>query len=87
MPKKNLPPVWNENATWKSTRKDVDCRHGADRYYLVYLAAPDPQPQTNPTDREDQNISMARIKIKAEGAIGLINYAEQIADQLQRLGG
>ena len=53
----------------------------------MYLAAPDPQPQTNPTDREDQNISMARIKIEAEGAIGLINYAEQIADQLQRLGG
>ena len=65
----------------------MDCRHGAGRYYLAYLVAPDPQPQTNPTDREDQNISMARIKVEAEGAIGLINYAEQIADQLQRLGG
>jgi hypothetical protein len=30
---------------------------------------------------------MSRIKVQAEGAAGLINYAEQIADQLQRLGG
>ncbi len=43
--------------------------------------------EQNPTEREDLTKSMMRIKVEAEGAIGFINYAEQIADQLQRLGG
>ncbi len=54
---------------------------------ITQLVAASVRGEPNPTDREDQNISMARIKVEAEGAIGLINYAEQIADQLQRLGG
>ena len=43
--------------------------------------------EQNPAEREDLTKSMSRIKVQAEGAAGLINYAEQIADQLQRLGG
>ena len=43
--------------------------------------------EANPTDRGNSVESLSRIKVQAEGALGLINYAEKIANQLQRLGG
>jgi len=43
--------------------------------------------EENPTDRGNSVESLSRIKVQAEGALGLINYAEKIANQLQRLGG
>ncbi len=60
---------------------------GALQVGMNQLVAAFERGEQNPTEREDLTKSMSRIKVEAEGAVGFINYAEQIADQLQRLGG
>ena len=89
---KSLNPSFASAALLSKTRvlgsvQDLRRDAGSLQVGINQLVAASGRGEPNPTDREDQNISMARIKVEAEGAIGLINYAEQIADQLQRLGG
>ena len=66
---------------------DLRREAGALQVGMNQLVAAFGRGEQNPAEREDLTKSMSRIKVQAEGAVGLINYAEQIADQLQRLGG
>jgi hypothetical protein len=66
-----------------------DLRHdaGALQVGMVELVLAFDRGEANPPGRGDVATTMSRIKLEADGASGLIYYAEQIGDQLKRLGG
>ncbi|MCE9620265.1 MAG: hypothetical protein K8R92_10200 [Planctomycetes bacterium] len=59
---------------------------GALQVGMIELVSALQRGETNPPERDDMSKTMSRIKVEAEGAVGLINYAEQISAQLERLG-
>ncbi|MSR33564.1 MAG: hypothetical protein EXS12_01990 [Phycisphaerales bacterium] len=65
--------------------QDVRRAAGELQIAMTQLVNALPPEQFNPQNPEQERLN--RINVEAKGASGLINYAEQIADQLQRLGG
>ena len=63
--------------------QDLRREGGSSQIALTQLFAVQSTEQLNPQETQ----RLARITVEAKGALGLINYAEQITDQLQRLGG
>ena len=63
--------------------QDLRREGGSSQLALTQLFAAQSTAQLNPQETQ----RLARITTEAKGALGLINYAEQITDQLQRLGG
>ena len=63
--------------------QDLRREGGSSQIALTQLFAAQSTEQLNPQETQ----RLARITVEAKGALGLINYAEQITDQLQRLGG
>ncbi len=89
---KSLNPSLASGALLAKTRvlasaQDLRRDAGSMQIGLNQLIAAMSRGETTPPNREDLSKLMARIKVEAEGATGLINYAQQIADQLARLGG